>query len=255
MTTTTTTTTGVLRSHLEGELDRLHKERRTALVLGALVVALVAGYCLWLDRQAAYWSKPDHLALTAAGLVEASLPSLKRTAADTIRSEAPALARYVGESVSAEVPRLVRGMVGTMVTQYSGSLADYAARRYGEAFKALIDGARTELAAAAATDDNDEQQRLVVAAIERQVRALGAQVEGGSLNADPLFKQIEASHQALANLNARLQRMVKQSDRGASRKDKLTKRFLGTFWRFVQQENPDVKAEDGAPGDGGGAAR
>lgn len=234
----------ILRSHLETEVVRLHKERRTNLIVGVLMILIVAGYMTWLDRQFTYWTKPDNLAMTAAGLVEAYIPSMKRSAAETVRTEAPALARYVGDSVSAEVPRLVRSMIGTMVGQYSDKLADYAVDRYTEAFKAVIDGARTDIAKAIETDSNQEQERLVVVAIEKQIDLASKQVQEGSLSSDPLYVQIEQSHMALANLNKRLQGLISKSERDASRKDKLTKRFLGTFWRFVQQENPDVKATD-----------
>lgn len=234
----------ILRSHLESEVVRLHKERRSGLIFGALMVLLVAGYMTWLDRQFVYWTKPDNMAMTAAGLVEAYIPSMKRSASETVRTEAPALARYVGDSVSAEVPRLVREMIASMVSQYSDRLADYAVDRYTDAFKSIIDGARTDIAKAIATDSNQEQERLVVVAIEKQIDLMSKQVAEGSLTQDPLYKQIEQSHQALANLNGRLGKLIAKSDKSATRKDKLTKRFLGTFWRFVQQENPDVKASD-----------
>jgi hypothetical protein len=234
----------VLRSHIEAEATRLHKERRSGLIFGVIVILVVAGYMTWLDRQAAYWSQPENLALTATGLVEAYIPSMKRAASDTIRAEAPALARYVGDSVSSEVPRLVRGMVSAMVSQYADKLADYAVDKYTEAFAAVIDGARTDIAKAIETDSNQEQERLIVVAIEKQVDVMAKHVEEGSLAADPLYVQIEKSHHALASLNKRLQKLVAQDDKKATRKDQLTKRFLGTFWRFVQQENPDVKATE-----------
>ncbi|MCB9739085.1 MAG: hypothetical protein H6747_07440 [Deltaproteobacteria bacterium] len=234
----------ILRSHLESEVVRLHKERRSGLIFGALMVLIVAGYMTWLDRQFVYWTKPDNMAMTATGLVEAYIPSMKRSASETVRTEAPALARYVGDSVSAEVPRLVREMIASMISQYSDKLADYAVDRYTDAFKSIIDGARTDIAKAIETDSNQEQERLVVVAIEKQIDLMSKQVAEGSLTQDPLYAQIEASHQALANLNGRLGKLIAKSDKSATRKDKLTKRFLGTFWRFVQQENPDVKASD-----------
>jgi len=234
----------VLRSHLEREVKRLHGERRNGTIFGALLVLVVCGYMFWLDAQATYWSRPDNLALTSAGVVEAYLPSAKRAAADTIRREAPALARYVGDSVSAEVPRLVREMVASMVTEYADRLADFATTKYVDAFSALIVEAKGDIKQALDTDVNQDQEALVVKAIEAQFQAMGKRVEDGDLGGDPLFVQIEKSHQALANLNARLRKLVAQDDAKTSRHDKLSKRFLGTFWRFVQQENPDVKASD-----------
>ncbi|MEY3015111.1 MAG: hypothetical protein RIT45_3846 [Pseudomonadota bacterium] len=236
--------TTILRSHLEAEVARLHKERRGGLILGVVLVLIVAGYMTWLDRQFAYWTQPDNLATTAAGFVESYIPTMKRTASDTVRAEAPALARYVGDQVSAEVPRLVRGMIESMVVQYSDKLASYAADRYAEAFRAVIDGAKTDIARAAATDNNAEQERLVVVAIEKQLDLAAKQVDEGALGKDPLYVQLAQSQLALANLNRRLQQLIQRSDKDATRKDKLTKRFLGTFWRFVQQENPDAAASD-----------
>ena len=36
------------------------------------------------------------------------------------------------------------------------------------------------------------------------------------------------------------------SDKNLTAKDRKTKRFIGTFWRFVRQEYPDAK-QGGAP--------
>ncbi len=244
MTDTSHAAAHLLRSHLEGEVTRLHRERRNSLIFGGLAVLFVTLYGLWFSDQATYWSRPDNLALTAAGLVEAYLPSAKRAAVETVQREAPALAIYVGDQVSAEVPRLVREMVAAMIGEYAEKLSDFAATKYIEAFETLIQATRAELQQAIAAEAPAEQELLVAKALERQFQALGKKVEEGELQSDPLFVQIEKSHQALANLNKRLQKLIAQDDRKVTRKDKLTKRFLGTFWRFVQQENPDVKVEE-----------
>ncbi len=243
MTDTTHAAATVLRAHLEGEVTRLHRERRNGLIFGGLAVLLVILYSLWISAQATYWSRPDNLALTAAGLVEAYIPSMKRAAVETVQREAPALAIYVGDQVSSEVPRLIREMVSAIITEYAEKLTDFAATKYVEAFATLIQETRAELQQAVAAEAPAEQELLVAKALERQFQAMGKKVEEGELQSDPLFVQIEKSHQALANLNKRLQKLISQDDRNVPRKDKLTKRFLGTFWRFVQQENPDVKVE------------
>ena len=230
----------ILRSHLESEVLKMYKDRRNGLILGVVLVVVVFGYMSFISSKWDYVTQPQNLAQFSAGVVLDNLPALRSGAEEMLSKQAPALATYVGDSVTNEVPKLVSGMVGSMVTQYTGKLAGYAVNKYSEAFKAVIDSAKADIAKAVKTDNNEEQERAVVAALEKQMEALGKRVDDGELNKDPLFKQIEESHVALAQLNDRLKAVTSKKDSKLNRKDKLTKRFLGTFWRFVQQENPDV---------------
>ncbi len=238
----------ILRSHLEAEVLRLHKERRNSLIFGTLAVLVVLGYMSWINSKWSYVTQPRNVAQFAAGVVIDNLPSLRTGAEEMLTKQAPGLAKYVGDTVTQEVPKLVGNMVGSMVTQYTDKLSGYAVDKYTEAFKAIIDSAKADIAKAVATENNDEQERAVVNAIEKQITALGKRVDAGELSEDPLFKQIEESHVALAKLNDRLKSVIAKDDKKLGRKDKLTKRFLGTFWRFVQQENPDVVVDDRAAG-------
>ena len=235
----------ILRSHLEDEVLRLHKERRNGLVLGLIMIVFVFGYMSWINSKWSYVTQPKNVAEFSAGVVLENLPSLRMGAEKMLVKQAPQLASYVGDTVTQEVPKLVAQMVETMVTRYSTDLSKYAVGKYGEAFKTIVASTKSDIAKAVATDSNDAQERAIVQAIEKQIQALGHRVDAGELGADPLFKQLQQSHLALVQLNARLKRVIAKDHRTASRKDKLTKRFLGTFWRFVQQENPDVVVKDG----------
>lgn len=242
------TDSNVLRGHIESEVTKLYGQRRMGLIVGAILALIVCLYMTWLDRQVTYWSQPANLVMTASGLIEGNIPSMKSSAKAMIRTEAPKLTRYVGDTVSREVPVLVRNMIERTVAEYTGKLARFAVDKYSEAFQAVIEGARGDLQQAVSTDVDAERDRHMVQAIEKQLETAITNVSGGKLADDPLFVQLEQSHVALANLNKRLAKMAAGKPDKLGRRDKLTKRFLGTFWRFVQQENPDVKSVDGSAG-------
>ncbi len=241
----------VLRNHLESEVNKLHGQRRMGLIIGLILAVVVLLYMAWIDRQVTYWSQPDNLVLTASGVVESNLPSMKRSARAMIRTEAPKLARYVGDTVSREVPVLVRNMVEETVAQYTRKLARFAVDKYSESFAAVIEGARGDIQQAVTTDVNAERDRFVVLALEKQLETAIQNVSKGKLSEDPVFVKLEESHVALANLNKRLAKMASNKDKDLGRRDQLTKRFLGTFWRYVQQENPDARAANEPAGNAG----
>lgn len=238
----------VLRGHLEAEVGKLHGERRMGLIIGLILTVIVGGYMTWLDHQVSYWSQPVNLVMTASGMLESNIPAMKSSAKALIRKEAPELTRYVGETVSREVPVLVRNMIEQAVSDYTTQLARLAVVKYTEAFEAVIQGARGDLQQAVTTDVNAERDRLVVQAIEKQLETAIKNVNGGKLSEEPLFKKLEDSHVALANLNKRLAKIADSKPNKLGRRDKLTRRFLGTFWRFVQQENPDVNVKEPVKG-------
>ena len=238
----------VLRNHLEAEVMRLHKERRNGLLAGAITILIVLGYMSWINSKWSYVTKPSNVAQFSAGIVLDSLPALRTGTEKMLTQQAPQLAKYVGDTVTEQVPKLVSQMVGSLVTRYTASLSRFAVDKYTEAFKSIVANTKRDIAKAVASDSNDVQELAVVAAIEKQVTALGTRVQAGELTTDPLFKQIKEGHVALAQLNERLRKVIAQDDKKANRKDKLTKRFLGTFWRFVQQENPDIVIENTASG-------
>ena len=60
---------------------------------------------------------------------------------------------------------------------------------------------------------------------------------------DTLEEQLANSHLALRSLHKKLKVVAAQDDSKVGHRDQLTRRFLGTFWRYMQQENPDVKAK------------
>lgn len=234
----------VLRSHLEGEVKRLHGERKMGVIVGILLVVVVCVYMTWLDRQVAYWAQPQNLVLTASGIVESNLPEMKKSAAALIRKQAPEVARDIGKQVSREVPKLVRNMIEKTIDQYAGQLTHFAVDKYTEAFAAILKGAHGDIERAVVENADQERVQLLVKAIEKQFETAQRNVSGGKLDDDPLFKKLEDSHRALQMLNKRLELMAKKSDHSDDRRGDLNKRFIGSFWRYIQQNRPDVNAVD-----------
>ena len=234
----------VLRSHLEGEVTRLHGERKMSLIVGVVLILIVIVYMTWLDRQVAYWAQPQNLVMAASGIVESNLPEMKKSAAALIKKQAPEVARDIGKQVSREVPKLVRNMIEKTIDQYTGQLARFAVDKYSEAFEAILEGAHGDIERAVAENADQERVQLLVKAIEKQFETAQRNVNGGKLKEDPLFQKLDESHRALQMLNKRLQMMTKQKDHSGDRRADLNKRFIGSFWRYIQQNRPDVNAVD-----------
>jgi hypothetical protein len=234
----------VLRSHLEGEVTRLHGERKMGVIVGVLLVVIVIAYMSWLDRQVAYWAQPQNLVMAASGIIESNLPEMKKSMAALVRKQAPEVARDIGQQVSREVPKLVRNMIEKTIDQYTGKLTKFAIDKYGEAFEAILKGAHGDIKRAVAEDADQERVLLLVKAIEKQFQEAQRDVNGGKLGEDPIFQKLEESHRALQMLNKRLKMMAQQKDHSADRRSDLNKRFIGSFWRYIQQNRPDVNVDD-----------
>ena len=234
----------VLRAHLEGEVKRLHGERKMGLIIGIIVVLAVFGYMTWISSVVSHWSKPQNLVMVASGIVESNLPDMERSAVAFVKTEAPKLARHIGQQVNREVPKLVRNMIEKTIDQYAGQLAKYAVAKYGEAFDAVVKGAHGDIERAVAENADQARVTLLVNAIQKQVETAQRNLNGGSLKNDPIFQKLEESHRALQNLDKRLQMMSKKGSKKRDRREQLTHRFLGSFWRYVQQQKPDVRIED-----------
>ncbi|GEM_PF-2995864 len=234
----------ILRSHLEGEVKKLHKERKMGTIIGILLVVVVFAYMTWIDRQVAKWSQPQNLVMAASGIVESNLPGMKRSMAALIKKQAPEVARDIGKQVSREVPKLVRNMIEKTIDDYTTKLATYAVDKYSEAFEAIMKGAHGDIERAVAENADQERVQLLVRAIEKQVQTAQRNMSGGSLKDDPIFKKLEDSHLALEGFNKRLRGMARQQDKSGDRREQLTKRFIGTFWRYIQQNRPDVNADE-----------
>lgn len=233
----------VLRTHLENEVTKLHGQRRMGAIVGGLLVLFVFGYMTWIGSIVTYWAKPQNLVLAASGIVESNLPHMQKSAEAWIKSEAPKVAKHIGQQVNREVPKLVRNMIEKTIDQYAGDLAKYAVDKYSDAFSSIIKGAHGDIERAVAENADQARVTLLVNAIEKQVATAQRNMSGGSLKDDPLFKKLDDSHRALENLNKRLQMMAK-GEKSTDRREQLTTRFLGSFWRYVQQQNPDVNVQD-----------
>jgi hypothetical protein len=234
-----------LRSHLETEVERLHNQRRNTTIIGIVLVLIVIGYMSWLNSFVTDASKPENIADFTTGVVRANLPRARQAAVDMVKSEGPNLARFVGQSLSDELPRVMRETVRDMVIDYSDELAVVVIDRYNKAFSAMLKEAKGEISAVL-TDGLTEQDRarMIGAVIEKQVKFAIDQLNAVDTSKDDTLAKLAQSHVALANLNLRLQDLMDAKPRkDETRQDKLTRRFLGTFWRYVQQQNPEAKVD------------
>ncbi|MSP93250.1 MAG: hypothetical protein EXR79_15885 [Myxococcales bacterium] len=235
------TTANVLRGHLEAEVTALHVRRKRMAFTGIALVVIVLTYMTWLFLAVREFSKPVNLAAAAGGFVEANLPDAERAVENMVRTEVPRLVQFVGDTVVREAPARLRQMIEHMVLDYSRTLAMHAVKQFNEAFEAVLIGTRGDIDMAIKTEVDADRVRYVANAIEKQIEVAVNKIKTSEVGEEPLFIKLEQSHRALVNLNAKLRKMGEASATASTdRSEQLERRFLSTFWRFAQQQNPEV---------------
>ncbi len=230
------------RDYLVADYNALHGQRKRTVIVGALLVVLVFGYMTWLLSAVRHITKPDNLADALAGYVEVSLPDWKRSAKSVVTTEAPRVARFMGDTVVRELPPVLRLAIENMVLEYTKDIAETAAKQLQAAFTELVIGAREELAQAAQTGSQQDQALLMAKALDRQMdKALQKKDSVSNPYEETVLVKLEKSQKALASLNERLDKLLDPKHEPTSRRGKLERRFIMTFWKFMQQENPDLR--------------
>lgn len=235
------TTATTLRGHLEGEVLRLHTARRNLAISSALVILVVLVYTTWLYSTIRGFTKPQSLALAVSGMVESQIPSLKQSISTTLKAEAPALARHLGSVLRNDVPAQLKAAVETAATDAATQVAKEAANQYRDALAAVIEGAKGDIADAVAAPNQEEANAALFQAVQKHMDAAMKKQDEHDLAKDGVFVKLEQAGRTLIKINEKLAKYAGTDDAKLSEKDRKTKRFLSTFWRYVQQEYPDAK--------------
>ncbi len=235
------------RDYLQTDFLTLHRQRKRTAILSIVLVLLVFCYMTWLYSAVRHMTQPDNLADAMAGFVEVSLPDWKRSAKNVIQTEAPRVARYVGDTVVRELPPVLRTAIETMVVQYTQDIAETAVKHLDAAFADLVSGAREELKQAAETGLDQDQAALMAKALDRQLQRAAAEESKNPFD-ESVLEKLHKSQKALASLNDRLDKLLAPGHEPQTRRGKLERRFIMTFWRFMQQENPDLRIKEGKSG-------
>ncbi len=234
-------TTATLRGHLEAEVTRLYTARRNALIATIVVVTIVLGYTSWLYAMVRHFTQPDNLSMLVSGMVEAQIPGLKKSASAAILAETPALAKHVGNLIRNDVPQQMRKLVDSGSNDAANQVAKEAAKVYMTALQTVVTDAKAEVTEAVAAKTDDESRAALFAAVQTHMdTALKAQEDTGFAD-EGVFDKLQKAGDTLVRINKKLEVYAGASDKQLSTKDKKTKRFIGTFWRFVRQEYPDAK--------------
>ncbi|MSQ83877.1 MAG: hypothetical protein EXR77_13495 [Myxococcales bacterium] len=255
MSTSETTADSGARAYLVLDFAALHRQRKRTVIVGALLIVLVFGYMTWLLSAVRHITKPQNLADAMAGFVEVSLPDWKRSAKSLIETESPRIARFMGDTVVRELPPVLRLAIENMVLEYTKDISDTAAKQLEAAFMELVVGARDELAQAAASGNEQDQAMLMARALDHQFdRALRQKDSATNPMEESMLVKLEKSQKALASLNDRLEKLLDPKSEPTTKRSKMERRFIMTFWKFMQQENSDLRiGPDGKASDGGGA--
>lgn len=233
------------RDYLAKDFASLHSQRKRTTIIGALLIVLVFGYMTWLLGAVKHMTKPENLADAMAGYVEVSLPDWKRSAKNVVATESPRVARYIGDTVVRELPPILRTAIENMVMQYTTDISDTAAKQLEAAFTELVVGARDELAQAAATGVQETQEALAARALDHQLeKAMKQKDNGVGVVEESVIVKLEKSQRALTSLNDRLEKLLDPHHEPETRRGKMERRFIMTFWRFMQQESPDLRIKE-----------
>lgn len=233
------------RQYLVHDFEALHKQRKTTTIVGIILVILVLCYMTWLWSAVRYITKPDNLASAMAGYVEVSLPDWKRSANAVVREDAPKVAKFIGDSVVRELPKVLRDAIEKMVMEYSEDIATTATKHLATAFEGVVVGAREELKQAASTGVEEDQALILSRALDHQLDKAAKEATDNPFE-EPLLVKLEKSQKALANLNDKLEKLLDPKREPDTRRGKLERRFVLTFWKFMQQENPDLRVHEDA---------
>lgn len=239
-------TTEILRGHLEHEVTRLYTARRNGLIAAIVVLTIVLGYTSWLYAMVRHFTKPDNLAMLVSGMVEAQIPGLKKSASSAIKAEAPALAKHMGNMIRNDVPAQMRKMVDTAADDAANQVAKEAAKTYLAAIDSVVKNAKAEVAEATEAKSDDEARSALFAAVQKHMDAALKEREETGLVTEGVYDKLERAGATLVRINHKLELYAGTHDKDLSPKDRKTKKFIGTFWRFVRQEYPDAK-QGGAP--------
>lgn len=232
------------RDYLVSDFQALHKQRRNVAIGSIVLVLVVFGYMTWLWSAVRYIVQPDNLASAMAGFVETSLPDWKRSAKAVVKEEAPKVAKFMGDAVVTQLPPVLRTAVETMVMEYTVEIAGIATKNLNDAFEDMLTGAKEQLRQAATSGVEEEQSAIMARALDQQIEK-ASKADTANPFEEPLALKLEKSQQALTKLNDKLEKLLDPKHEPDTRRGKLERRFMVTFWRFMQQENPDLRVHEG----------
>ncbi len=231
------------RDYLVNDFKSLHKQRRNVAIGSIVLVVVVFGYMTWLWSAVRYIVQPDNLASAMAGYVETSLPDWKRSAKAVVKEEAPKLAKFMGNAVVTDLPPVLRTAIENMVMEYTAEIAGIATKNLNSAFEDMLTGAKEQLRQAATSGVEEEQAAIMARALDQQIDK-ASKAESANPFDEQLALKLEKSQQALTKLNDKLERLLDPKREPDTRRGKLERRFMVTFWRFMQQENPDLRVKE-----------
>lgn len=237
-------TSEILRGHLETEVKALYVSRRNTLIASIVVVLIVLGYTTWMYAMVRHFTKPDNLAMLVSGVVEAQIPGLKQSATSALKAQAPALAKHLGNMIRNDVPAHMRKLVEDASNDAANQVAKEAGKSYLAILTTVVKDAKAEVTDAVQAKTDEDARLALFAAIQKHIDTAMKTKDETGMDNEGVFEKLQRAGDTLVKINQKLEIYAGTSDHKLSAKDRKTKRFLGTFWKFVQQEYPDAKQGD-----------
>lgn len=220
----------VLAEHVRAELRRTEQSFRMGVAVIVLLCLGMTAYFHWMKGQVAEILEPSDLAHFAVSEVSRTIPAGREALEKSLEEAAPELIRTAMETVLDEAIPKLRSEGERMLTIQAADLINVTAKAASDIFEEVVKAKASELA-----EHKDAGPGLYTS--EAFVADLGATIHtriGSGLDGRLRDREdaIAASAQALKNVNAHLEQLA--DTESTDRRDRLTRRFVTSWWTFLQ---------------------
>jgi hypothetical protein len=225
-----------VQENLQQELDKAERSLRNTLIAMGIVSVVVMGYFGWMRSQLAELLEPENVAEFVVNETRRSLPGASQALRDNLKSGAPDVVKFVMSSVLDGVLPMVQKELRSNLESYSTEVATLGTNGMLEVFREVVRTHKDELMSAEPAD-SDTIALALAGHIERELDAKMTDAQGETVKA-----KLDQSVVALERINDQLERMSK--GRHLSREDELGKRFITTWWTFLDQNKGELPGAD-----------
>ncbi len=227
--------------YLEEEIASAERGFKTG-VIGLIVIALILiAYFQWLKARVTEMVEPGNVAALVTGEIRSNIPSVRDSLKTELKQRTPELVTFVADTVIHETVPMLRSAVEGLFKDYSQELVTLGVEATEKVFEELVrenkDSLRERISSAPGMYTTERLVDDLDAMFQRQFA-----LRLNSVPEETVGFKLHQSLIALRNINARLREMA--SKRSLSRKDRLGKQLITTWWTLLQSLEPDKTAAE-----------
>ena len=221
-----------LKRYLETQIAEGKKSVIASSVLFILVAILTVSYFQWFKAEVEPFLEPDELAEFTVSEARRNLPTVVDNAGNALITALPVMIRDAMDGVmETTLPMLRKESTGWMRTE-SRRIAGVGSEAVSTAFEQIVIGKRGELKAAADSEPGQFIPGVRLDALSRFVEMEAAK-KYNVVPEETLGQKLDKGASALRNINTRLKELAAGKD--LTRKDALGKRFISVWWTMLKQ--------------------